>query len=66
MLGVAEFAENGVDLWVRPWTTPESYFDVRMQLLERIKVRFDREGITIPVPQRVIHTGERGAHESLP
>ena len=23
-------------------------------LLERIKVRFDQEGITIPVPQRVV------------
>jgi small conductance mechanosensitive channel len=66
MLGVAEFAENGVDLWIRPWTTPESYFDVRMQLLERIKLRFDREGITIPVPQRVIHHGARGAFEALP
>jgi small conductance mechanosensitive channel len=58
MLGVGEFAENGVELWVRPWTTPESYFDVRMGLLERIKVRFDAEGITIPVPQRVLHRTE--------
>jgi small conductance mechanosensitive channel len=65
MLGVGEFAENGVDLWVRPWTTPDSYFDVRMELLERIKVRFDAEGITIPVPQRVLYQGERAAGDEV-
>ena len=33
----------------------EDYWDVKFDLLEKIKVTFDQQGITIPFPQRDIH-----------
>ncbi len=48
-------ADSSVDWIVRPWVKTEDYWGVYWDLTEKIKRRFDEEGITIPYPQRDVH-----------
>ena len=50
-----ELADSSVNLAVRPWVKAADYWDVRSDLLERVKERFDANGISIPFPQRDVH-----------
>jgi len=47
--------ESSVNFIVRPWTRTEDYWDVYWDLTREVKMRFDREGISIPFPQRDVH-----------
>ena len=57
--------ESSVDFIVRPWVKTDDYWDVYWDITREVKVRFDREGITIPFPQREIHIYGQ-ANTSLP
>ncbi len=52
---VGELADSSVNFLVRPWTKSEDYWATKWDLTERIKLRFDAEGISIPFPQRDLH-----------
>jgi len=54
-LGLLELADSSVNFAVRPWVKSADYWGVHFDLLERIKLRFDKEGISIPYPQQDIH-----------
>lgn len=54
-IGVLELADNSVNFAVRPWVKTADYWPVYFDLQERMKKRFDAEGINIPFPQRDIH-----------
>ena len=41
-------------------TAPLEQWEVAREMRERIKARFDHEGIEIPLPQRVVWHRERG------
>jgi len=56
LVAVGDLGESSVDLFVRPWVAPCDYWPLRFELLERIKRAFDDHQITIPYPQRVLHT----------
>lgn len=58
VIGVVELAESSVNFVVRPWVKTADYWAVYFDLNERIKKRFDGEGITIPFPQRDVHLYE--------
>ncbi len=47
--------ESSVDFVVRPWAKTEDYWDVYWDVTREVKMRFDREGISIPFPQRDVH-----------
>ena len=55
VIAVAELGESSVNLVVRPWVKTGDYWDVRLDLTERIKEEFDRVGLHIPFPQRDVH-----------
>ncbi len=52
---VAEHADSSVNFVVRPWCKSEDYWPVYFGTIEAVKLAFDREGITIPFPQRDVH-----------
>jgi small conductance mechanosensitive channel len=54
-IGVLELGPSSVNLAVRPWVATADYWGVYFDLNERMKQRFDAEGIRIPFPQREVH-----------
>ena len=48
------FGDSSVNLMLRIWTDTAIFWDVRSDLLERIKSNFASKGISIPFPQREI------------
>lgn len=47
--------DSSVNFVVRAWTKTDDYWDVYWDILREVKLRFDREGISIPFPQRDVH-----------
>ncbi len=47
--------ESSVDFIVRPWAKTDDYWDVYWDITREVKMRFDKEGISIPFPQRDVH-----------
>ena len=54
-ISVTALTESTVNITVRAEVKQNDYWDVLYQYLEKVKVRFDREGIHFPFPQRDIH-----------
>ena len=52
---VLELGESSVDLAIRPWSKTSDFWAVRCELIENIKATFDKNGISIPFPQRDLH-----------
>lgn len=52
---VSGHGASSIDLTVRPWCESEQYWAVYFDTHEALKKAFDREGITIPFPQRDVH-----------
>lgn len=51
---VSKLADSGVELSIRIWIKKDHYLDVQYDLLEKIKLTFDEQGIQIPYPQMEI------------
>ncbi|HEY1077837.1 MAG TPA: mechanosensitive ion channel domain-containing protein [Fontimonas sp.] len=51
---VRELASNSVNFAVRLWVKTADWWPVQCALVERIKLRFDENGIDIPFPQTVV------------
>ncbi len=56
VLGVEALADSQVTIRILARTLPLKQWDVARELRRRIKARFDREGIQIPYPHRVVIT----------
>jgi small conductance mechanosensitive channel len=52
---VLELAESTVNLGVRPWTRTVDYAQVRSEMLEQMKLRFDEAGISMPYPTQDLY-----------
>ena len=55
-IAVKELADSSVNLVVRIWCKKEDYWDVHYDWQNNVKQRFDKENISIPFPQRTVHT----------
>jgi small conductance mechanosensitive channel len=60
---VQSLDDDGVGIAARPWVTPDDYWTLQWDIPERVKLRFDAEGITIPFPQRNVYVHGRSAVE---
>ncbi len=52
---VLELGGSSVDIAVRPWVKSADYWATRGDLLERIKVALEDNGLSIPYPQHDVH-----------
>ena len=52
---VLNLADSCVELGGRCWVENLKYWVTRCDLIEKVKLRFDQEGITIAFPQRDVH-----------
>jgi small conductance mechanosensitive channel len=58
-IGVADLGDSSVDLLVRPWVNTDDYWIAKWDLTRNIKEAYDKEGISIPFPQRDVHLFEQ-------
>jgi small conductance mechanosensitive channel len=52
---VHSLGDSSVNFIVRPWVSRDDYWDVHWDITREVKMRFDREGVSIPFPQRDVH-----------
>ncbi len=57
---VSSLGDSAVNIVCRPWVKKEDWWAVHCDLLEKIKLGFDAEGISIPYPQRDVHIHSEG------
>ncbi|GGO81186.1 mechanosensitive ion channel protein [Marinobacterium nitratireducens] len=55
VVAVAALADSSVNFNVRPWVNSAEYWNVLWDTNEKVKLRFDEEGISIPFPQMDVH-----------
>jgi small conductance mechanosensitive channel len=54
-IAVSGLCDSSVTIAYRPWVKKEDYWDVRFDLIRRVKEAFEKNGIEIPFPQQVVH-----------
>lgn len=55
LVAILNFGESSVDFTLRIWVNSSDFWALKWALMERIKITFDEQNITIPYPQRVVH-----------
>ncbi len=51
-VAVSNLGDSSVDLLLRPWVKTDNYWNTKWDLTRNIKEAYDKEGISIPFPQR--------------
>ncbi len=54
-VGVVELGDSSVNLAVRPYSSPDKYWNVYFEINEKMKLALDNANIEIPFPQMDIH-----------
>ena len=62
---VAEHADSAVILLTRAWVNSGDYWGLYFDMLENVKLTFDKEGISIPFPQMDVHLHKQDGEQSL-
>jgi small conductance mechanosensitive channel len=57
-----KLGEFSVEIVVRPWVRTKDYWSVYWDITRTVKDRFDKEGISIPYPQRDVHLHQMPAN----
>lgn len=57
-IAVSELADSSVNFVCRPWVSTADYWGVYFDVHERVKLEFDKHGISIPYPQQDVHMHE--------
>ena len=55
LVAVEALADSSVNLKLRTWVKSEDYWSLYFDMMENVKKAFDKEGISIPFPQRDVH-----------
>lgn len=58
---VSELADSSVNLTARFWCGRDDYWPIKFGLTKAFKEAFDKNGISIPFPQTVVHYPEKAA-----
>jgi len=52
---LGEHGDSSINLYLRPWVNADDYWPYYFGMMEKVKLAFDKEGISIPYPQRDVH-----------
>ncbi|WP_420385249.1 mechanosensitive ion channel family protein [Roseivirga sp.] len=52
---VGNLGDSSVDITVRAWVDTAEYWNLNWDMIEKVKKEFDKQGISIPFPQRDVH-----------
>ena len=55
VIKVNQLADSSVNFVCRPWVKTENYLDVYWDITRQVKEEFDKQGVSIPFPQRDVH-----------
>lgn len=55
LIAISELGGSSVNAKVRPWTKKENYWPLKHDLTEKIKKRFDAEGLNFPYPSQDVY-----------
>jgi small-conductance mechanosensitive channel len=55
LINFNQFGASSVDLFFLVWTNKENFIQLKNELNEEVKHRFDAAGVEIPFPQMVLH-----------
>lgn len=58
LIAIGELADSSVNFLVRPWAKSEDYWALKFDITEKVKLTFDKEGISIPYPQMDVHVAK--------
>ncbi len=61
---VGNLGESSVDIVVRVWGPTTEWYDLKKELLWKIKKSLEAEGIEIPFPQRVVWMADKAQNEA--
>jgi small conductance mechanosensitive channel len=56
LVRLKQYSESSIDFMVRAYAERDEFWEAVWALNKSVKNRFDAEGITIPFPQREVHT----------
>ncbi|CAM2878729.1 mechanosensitive ion channel family protein [Helicobacter burdigaliensis] len=66
IVGINNLGASSVDLLVRFWVKSEDYFSAKINLPQKVKLAFDKEGIEIPYNKLDININNAQASQILP
>lgn len=55
MIVVSELADSSVNFTVRAWGKTSDYWGIYFDMQEKVKLEFDKQGVSIPFPQTDVH-----------
>lgn len=55
VVAIGALADNSVQIFARPWVYVDAYWDAKFEIIEQVKLAFDKNGISIPFPQMDLH-----------
>lgn len=59
IVAVDALADSSVNIIVRPWCSKDDYWQLRWDLLQRLKTELEAAGCSIPFPQRDVHVYQK-------
>lgn len=64
LIAVTSLDDSSVNVLCRVWVKPADWWLAKLDLIKNVKQAFDREGITIPFPQRDVHLFQEAKSDS--
>ena len=52
---LSELGDSSVNFTIRAWCNSADYWGIYFDMMENVKLEFDKQGISIPFPQRDVH-----------
>lgn len=55
IVAVGALGTNSVQIYAQPWVFTEDYLKIKFEIIEQVKLEFDKNNLSIPFPQMDLH-----------